>query len=146
LSPRLLPTPPLLPLPTLPLLPPPTLPLLPLLPPPPLLPLPLRLLFLSLPLSVVVSVVGLSVVVVGTSVVVGGGVSVVVVGVSVVVVLVVVDGTSFSALVQPWIQSFSSCSLRPAAACFAPNWHALSLLDQDWFVALCWRPHCRPAR
>jgi hypothetical protein len=126
--------------------------LLPLLPLPPLSPLLLRLLFLSLPLSVFVSVVvGTSVVVGGLSVVVGtsvvvGGVSVVVVGVSVVVVLVVVDGTSFSALVQPWIQSFSSCSLRPAATCFAPNRHTLSLLDQDWFVALCWRPHCRPER
>jgi hypothetical protein len=119
-------------------------------PPLPLLP---PLLFLLLPLSVVVSVFGVSVVVVGASVVfvvvgtsVVVGVSVVVVGVSVVVAVDVVDGTSFSALAQPWTQSFSSCSLRPAATCFAPNWQALPLLDQDWFVALCWRPHCRPAR
>lgn len=64
------------------------------------------------------------------------GVSVVVVSLSVVVAVAVVDSTSFSALVQPRIQSFSSCSLRPAATCFAPKWHTLSILDQDWFVAL----------
>jgi hypothetical protein len=82
---------------------------------------------LLLPLSVVVFVVDVSVVVVvGRSVVVVG-VTVVVVGVSVVVAvdLDVVDSTSFSALVQPWTQSFSSCSLRPAAACFAAELHTL---------------------